>query len=74
MTDLTSVKRSGTSRLIRSISGSARDIGHNLRKISDFLNEAGSEARIKVSGLKVGIRTAIEVLIKNLLLNKGGSQ
>ena len=58
---------------IRLISGSARDIGQNLKKISMLLNEAGSDAIIKVSGLRVGIRTALEVLIKNFL-TKGGSK
>lgn len=58
---------------IRLVSGSARDIGHNLKKISALLNEASSEAIIKVSGLRVGIRTALEVLIKNFL-TKGGTR
>ncbi|OIO31276.1 MAG: hypothetical protein AUJ60_01775 [Nitrospirae bacterium CG1_02_44_142] len=58
---------------IRLISGSARDIGQNFGKVSAFLNEVSSDAVIKVSGLRVGIRTALEVLIKNLFLKKGGS-
>lgn len=58
---------------IKMVSGSARDIGQNLKKISGLLNEVSSEAIIKVSGLRVGIRTALGVLLKNLFL-KGGSQ
>lgn len=58
---------------IRLISGSARDIGQNFKKVSALLNEVSSDAVIKVSGLRVGIRTALEVLIKNLFLKKGGS-
>ncbi len=58
---------------IKLVSGSARDIGQNLKKISELLNEVSSETIIKVSGLRVGIRTALEVLLKNLFLKKGGS-
>lgn len=58
---------------IRLVSGSARDIGQNLKKISVLLNEVSSDAIIKVSGLRVGIRTALEVLIKNFL-TKGGTK
>lgn len=58
---------------IRLVSGSARDIGQNLKKISVLLNEVSSDATIKVSGLRVGIRTALEVLIKNFL-TKGGTR
>lgn len=50
---------------VRAISGSARDIGQNIKKVSMVLNEVSSDAIIKVSGLRVGIRTALEVLIKN---------
>lgn len=59
---------------IRRVSGSARDIGRNIEKISEVINEVGSETIIKVSGLRVGIRTALEVLLKNLFLGKGGNQ
>lgn len=58
---------------VRLISGSARDIGQNLKKISVLFNEVSSDAIIKVSGLRVGIRTAFEVLIKNFL-TKGGTK
>jgi len=58
---------------IRTISGSTRDIGRNLKKVSELVNEVSSETIIKVSGLRVGIRTALEVLLKNVFL-KGGSQ
>jgi len=59
---------------IKTLSGSARDIGQNLKKISGLLNEVSSETIIKVSGLRVGIRTALEVLLKNLFLRKGDNQ
>ncbi|RJQ40897.1 MAG: DUF948 domain-containing protein [Nitrospiraceae bacterium] len=58
---------------VRLISGSARDIGQNFKKVSVLLNEVSAEAIIKVSGLRVGIRTALEVLIKNFL-TKGGTK
>ncbi len=58
---------------IRTISGSTRDIGRNLKKVSELVNEVSSETIIKVSGLRVAIRTALEVLLKNIFL-KGGSQ
>jgi len=58
---------------IRLISGSARDIGQNFRRISMLINEVSSDAIIKVSGLRVGLRTALEVLIKNFL-TKGGTK
>ncbi|MBI4689751.1 MAG: DUF948 domain-containing protein [Nitrospirae bacterium] len=59
---------------IKTVSVSVRDVGQNLKKVSELLNDVGSEAVIKVSGLRVGIRTAIEVLIKNLFLKKGDNQ
>jgi uncharacterized protein YoxC len=58
---------------VRLISGSAKDIGQNFKKISVLLNEVSSDAIIKVSGLRVGIRTALGALIKNFL-TKGGSK
>lgn len=59
---------------IRLISGSTREIGQNFKKASEFFSGVSSEAAIKVSGLRVGIRTALEVLIKNLFFQKGGNQ
>ncbi|TAL21983.1 MAG: DUF948 domain-containing protein [Nitrospirae bacterium] len=58
---------------VRLVSGSARDIGQNLKRVSELVNEVSSESLIKVSGLRVGIRTALEVLLKNIFL-KGGNQ
>lgn len=58
---------------IKTVSNSARDIGQNLKKVSKLVNEVSSETIIKVSGWRVGIRTALEVLLKNLFLKKGGS-
>jgi uncharacterized protein YoxC len=55
----------------KQITGSTREIGQNLKRVSGLLEEVSSEAIIKVSGLRVGIRTALEVLIKNLFLKKG---
>lgn len=57
---------------IRLISGNARDVGQTLKRISELINEVGSETIIKTSGLRVGIKTALEVLFNNILSKKGG--
>lgn len=59
---------------VRTVSGAASDIGRNFKKISDLLSEVSSDTLIKVSGLRVGIRTALEFLLKNIIAKKGGSQ
>lgn len=58
---------------VKTLSGAIGDVGRNLKGLSELLSEVSSEAVIKVSGLRVGIRTALEVLLKNLL-KRGGSQ
>jgi uncharacterized protein YoxC len=55
----------------KQITGITREIGQNLKRVSGLFEEISSEAVIKVSGLRVGIRTALEVLLKNLFLKKG---
>lgn len=59
---------------VRIASGSVRDLIHNIRKISESMRDISGAAAIKVSGVRVGVRTAMEVLLKNLFLQKGGSE
>lgn len=55
---------------VRSLSDAAGDIGRNLKKVSDLVADLSSDTLIKVSGLRVGIRTALEVLLKNIIAKK----
>lgn len=58
---------------IKTVSDSVRGVSQNFYKISSLINEVSSDALIKVSGLRVAIRTALEVLLNNIL-KKGGSR
>lgn len=58
---------------IKTFSGAVRDIGQNIRHVGNLIDDVTSSTIIKASGLRVGIRTALEVLLNNLL-KKGGKQ
>ncbi|MEW6675259.1 MAG: DUF948 domain-containing protein [Nitrospirota bacterium] len=59
---------------IKTFSGSVRDVGHNIRHMSNLIEDVTSSTVIKASGLRVGIKTALEVLLNNLFSKKGGRQ
>jgi len=56
---------------VKTFSGSIRDIGQNIGRVSKLIEDVTSSTIIKASGLKVGIRTAIDVLLNNLFSKKG---
>lgn len=59
---------------IKTFSGAVRDVGHNIRQVSNLIEDVTASTVIKASGLRVGIRTALEVLLNNLFSKKGGRQ
>ena len=59
---------------IKTFSMAVRDVGQHVRHISNTIEDVTSSTAIKASGLKVGIRTALGVLLSNLFLKKGGGR
>ncbi|MEW6214783.1 MAG: DUF948 domain-containing protein [Nitrospirota bacterium] len=59
---------------IKTLSGAMKDTGQNIRHISGLIESVTSSTVIKASGLRAGIRTALEVLLNNLFSKKGGRQ
>ena len=57
---------------VRAVSGAVREVGHNVKQVSNMIEDVTSCCIVKASGLKVGIKTALEVLLSNLLLKRGG--
>jgi uncharacterized protein YoxC len=64
---------SGFTEDARVFSSSIADVGRNLKSASELVGDLSTKAAGSVSGIRVGVRTALEVLIKNLL-KRGGSQ
>ena len=56
---------------IKAFSGAVRDVGQNVKHISNIIEDVTSSTAIKASGLKVGISTALGVLLSNLFSKKG---
>lgn len=59
---------------VKTFSGAVRDVGQQVRHISNAIEDVTSSTAIKASGLKVGIRTALDVLLNNLFSRKGGEK
>jgi len=62
---------------VKTFTDAIKDVGLNVKHISNLVEDVSSSALIKVSGFKVGLRTALGVLSSNFLSNlfkKGGSQ
>ena len=62
---------------VKVFSGSVKEIGENVRGasrgmkfIGDLVEEQGSIAAMKVSGLRAGIRAASQIVFENLLRKK----
>lgn len=56
----------------KSFSDAVSNIGDNIKRASNLIDNTKSLAFIKASGLRVGIKTALTFLLKNLLSKKGG--
>lgn len=59
---------------IKTFSVALKDTGQNIKTLSTLIEQVTSSTLIKVSGLRAGIRTALEVLLSNIFLKKGGRQ
>ncbi|OGW39532.1 MAG: hypothetical protein A2Y97_00665 [Nitrospirae bacterium RBG_13_39_12] len=57
---------------IKELSGTVRDVGQNISVVSNLIGDITSSTKATASGLKVGIKTALGVLLKNLFTKKGG--
>ncbi len=57
---------------IKTVSGAVREVGQNVKQVSNMIEDLTSCFIVRASGLKVGIKTALEVLLSNLFLKRGG--
>ena len=55
---------------VKTLSSSVRKVGENVQHVSELIDDVTSSTAVKVSGLRAGIRTALEVLIQNLLTGR----
>ena len=59
---------------IKKLSGSVRNMGDNVSRVSKLIEGMTLSTVIKASGLKVGIMTALDILLNNLFSKKGGGK
>lgn len=59
---------------IKTFSGAVRDVGQNIKHVSNLIEDVTKSTTVKASGLKAGIRAALGVLLNNLILKKGGGK
>lgn len=59
---------------IKTFSGAIRDVGQNIKHVSNLIEDVTKSTTVKASGLKVGIRAALGVLLNNLISRKGGEK
>jgi uncharacterized protein YoxC len=52
---------------VKTLSGSVREVGENIRLTSGYIEEVASSSSVQVSGLRAGIRAGFNVLVNNLL-------
>jgi uncharacterized protein YoxC len=52
---------------VKTLSGSVREVGENIRLTSRYIEEIASSSSVQVSGLRAGIRAGFNVLVNNLL-------
>ena len=52
---------------VKTLSGSVREVGANIRLTSGYIEEIASSSSVQVSGLRAGIRAGFNVLVNNLL-------
>ncbi|MEW6001343.1 MAG: DUF948 domain-containing protein [Nitrospirota bacterium] len=55
---------------VKEFSGAVKEAGQNIKTLSLLIGSFTSAAAIKTSGLRVGIRTALQVLLSNLFSKK----
>jgi uncharacterized protein YoxC len=55
---------------VRNFSAAMYDIAINLRAISSIINDLRGGASLRATGLKVGVKTALNVLVKELAKNR----
>lgn len=59
---------------IKTFSGAMRDVGQNIKHVSNLIEDVTKSTTVKASGLKIGIRAALGVLLNNLISRKGGEK
>ncbi len=52
---------------VKTLSGSVRQVGDNIRLTSSYIEELASSSSVQVLGLRAGIRAGFNVLVNNLL-------
>jgi uncharacterized protein YoxC len=52
---------------VKTLSGSVREVGENIRLTSGYIEEVASSSSFQVSGLRAGIKAGFNVLFNNLL-------
>jgi uncharacterized protein YoxC len=52
---------------VKTLSGSVRDVGKNIRLTSGYIEEIASSSSVQVSGLRAGIRAGLYTLVNNFL-------
>jgi uncharacterized protein YoxC len=55
---------------IKTVSSGASNFVNDVRKMFDLLNDISSDTVVRLLGFKVGIRTALDVLLNNLFQRK----
>ena len=56
---------------VKTLSNSLRDVGVSVKTAGTLIEHGISTTAIKAMGLKTGVKTGFEVLLKNLLSKKG---
>ncbi len=60
----------GVTEDVRVFSSSVREIGENVRQVSQLAEDFGRASALSITGLKVGVTTALGVLMKNMFKTK----
>lgn len=55
---------------VKALSGSVRDVGENVRHVSGLIDDVAYSATAKISGLRAGIRAALDVILRGILTGK----
>jgi uncharacterized protein YoxC len=59
---------------VKTLSNSVRDVGLNIRSVSNLIENVVSTTAITASGLRAGVKTGLEFLLKNLFSRIGGKK
>ncbi|GAB4390142.1 MAG: hypothetical protein Kow0025_20160 [Thermodesulfovibrionales bacterium] len=62
----------GVTEDARTFTGSVAGVGQDLKALTGSLEELATQAAARVSGLRVGLITAMDVLLHNLIRKGGG--